>query len=103
MDQFTPVLAETELAVGQSRCVEVDGDRVLIVRSETGFHAIQPLCSHSSLELEGGRVRQGTIICPWHGARFDLRSGTHRGPPAFTGIAVYPARVVAGQVEVMLP
>lgn len=101
VSDYIAVMAAAELAVGQSRCVEVDGDRILIVRSHTGFHAIEPLCSHASLELEGGPVRDGAIICPWHGARFDLRSGRQSGPPAPRGIVVYPSRVMDGQVEVM--
>jgi 3-phenylpropionate/trans-cinnamate dioxygenase ferredoxin component len=101
--QFEPVLAEDALAIGQSRCVEVDGDKVLIIRSELGFHAMAPWCSHASLPLEGGRVRMGTIMCPHHGARFELRTGTAKGAPAFAPIAVYPVRVSNGQVEVALP
>ncbi len=92
-----------DLGLSALQCRLVGATRVLIVRDGTGsWFAVSPDCSHAALPLEGGRVRGSAILCPHHGARFDLRSGRALGPPAWTGIASWPVRVVADRVEVRL-
>lgn len=91
------------LALSKIECRTVAGQRVLIVRDGAGsYFAVSPDCSHASLPLEAGRVRGSSILCPHHGARFDLRSGRALGPPAWTGIASWPVRVTADRIEVRL-
>ncbi|PZN96801.1 MAG: hypothetical protein DCF31_03170 [Alphaproteobacteria bacterium] len=92
-----------DLALSALQCRSVGTARVLVVRDGAGsYFAVSPECSHAALPLEGGRVRGSAILCPHHGARFDLRTGRHLGPPAWTGIASWPVRVVADRVEVLL-
>ena len=97
-------VAETDaLEPGQNRCVEVAGHRLLLCRTAQGFFAVSPVCSHTGQPLEGGRMRGGHLICPHHGARFDLRTGRSSQPSVFGSIMAYPVRVTGTTVEVMLP
>ena len=90
-----------DLGLGMSRCVDVNGVPVIIARGQDGqYYAVQRMCSHASLPLDGGRVRGTSIVCPHHGARFDLKSGRVLGPPAFAAIGAYPVRERDGRVEV---
>lgn len=92
-----------DLALGGLECRDVEGVRVLLARAQTGeYFAVSPLCSHVGLSLEEGRVRGGAIVCPHHGARFDLKSGRVLGPPAAAPLAAYPTRVVGDEVQVWL-
>jgi 3-phenylpropionate/trans-cinnamate dioxygenase ferredoxin subunit len=92
-----------DLLPGAMQCRVAAGVRLLIVRDAAGgWFAVAPDCSHSLLPLEGGRVRGSAILCPHHGARFDLASGRALGPPAWTGIATWPVRVTGDRVEVQL-
>jgi 3-phenylpropionate/trans-cinnamate dioxygenase ferredoxin component len=92
-----------DLAPGALRCVDVGGERYLIARDAGGgWHAVAALCSHALQPMEKGRVRGRALLCPHHGARFDLASGKALGPPAWTGIAVYPLRLVGDRVEIGL-
>lgn len=92
-----------DLAPGAIRCGEVAGEMRLIVRDAAGnWHAVAALCSHALLPLAGGRVRGSALLCPHHGARFDLASGKALGPPASTGITVYPLRLVGDRIEIAL-
>ena len=92
-----------DLGLAALQCRTVAGTRVLIVRDGAGsYFAIAPDCSHALLPLAGGRVRGSAILCPHHGARFDLRSGRALGPPAWTGIANWPVRQTGERVEVLL-
>lgn len=76
---------------------------MLVARAQDGqYYAVQRLCSHAAMPLDGGRVRGTSIVCPHHGARFDLQSGRALGPPASAAIAAWPARERDGQVEVLI-
>jgi 3-phenylpropionate/trans-cinnamate dioxygenase ferredoxin component len=92
-----------DLGLTALQCRTIGTVRVLIVRDGGGaWFAVSPDCSHASLPLEGGRVRGSAILCPHHGARFDLRSGRALGPPAWTGIASWPVRQQGDRLEVRL-
>ena len=81
--------------------VEIDGNRLAIVRDSAGdIHAIDDTCSHANVSLSEGDVEDGEIECWLHGSRFDLRSGKPTGLPAITPIAVYPVKIDGGDVFV---
>lgn len=91
------------LAIGQCERRVVDGRALLLARGSDGeYQAVDLLCSHAQLELDGGRVRGTSIICPHHGARFCLKTGRVLGPPAHQGITAYPTRTTGDGVQVML-
>ncbi|HSI19004.1 MAG TPA: Rieske (2Fe-2S) protein [Sphingomonas sp.] len=99
---YRPVTT-ADLAPGGTRCVDVDGVGVIVARGQDGqYYAVERLCSHAALPLDGGRVRGASIVCPHHGARFDLKSGRVLGPPAYAAIAAFPTRERCGQVEVWI-
>lgn len=90
-----------DLPPGASRCVEADGTGLIVARGQDGmYYAVQRMCSHAAMPLDGGRVRGASIVCPHHGARFDLKSGRVLGPPAYAPIAAFPTRERDGMVEV---
>lgn len=80
----------TDLADGQMRCFEDVGDYGIVVcRSGGTLYALEDNCSHADTPLSEGRFRGSTITCPLHGAQFDVRDGSHAGPPAWEGVACY--------------
>lgn len=81
---------------------ELDGQRILICRSAAGFHAMHEICPHQLLSLEGGRVRNNFIMCPHHGARFNLEDGSSLSPLTTNGLTLYKTRVVGNQLEIDL-
>lgn len=81
----------SDLADGQMRCFEDVGRHGIVVcRARGTLHAIEDNCSHADTPLSEGRFRGTTITCPLHGAQFDVRDGSHAGPPAWEGVASYP-------------
>jgi 3-phenylpropionate/trans-cinnamate dioxygenase ferredoxin subunit len=99
---FTPV-TPSDIAPGTTRFVQHQGAAFLIVRDADGsVHALDGLCSHALLPLEGARLRRGHIICPHHGARFDITSGAAKGPPAYCGITQYRTQEKDGMIELDL-
>ncbi|MFN3266442.1 MAG: Rieske 2Fe-2S domain-containing protein [Deinococcales bacterium] len=78
------------------KSLEIGEDFVLVIRSPSGFWAIEDRCSHDDNELLGGEVseREGlapSIKCPRHGAAFDLESGAALCLPAVRPIKRFRA------------
>jgi nitrite reductase/ring-hydroxylating ferredoxin subunit/uncharacterized membrane protein len=97
---WTPVVADSELAEGEPHRAELDGVPVVVVRNGGHLYALAERCSHRGGPLSGGEVADGCITCPWHGSRFRLEDGSvERGPAAYPQPAL-DVRVSAGMVEV---
>lgn len=57
--------------------------------------AIEDRCSHDDGPLAEGEWEEDRcrVICPRHGAQFDLRTGMALTLPAFEAVATYPVHV----------
>ncbi len=96
---FTPV-TPSDVAPGTTRFVQHGGAAFLIARDGDGsLFALDGLCSHALLPLAGARLRRGHVICPHHGARFDITNGAAKGPPAYCGVSTWPVREKDGMIE----
>lgn len=84
----------------RGKAFELGGVRISVFRDGDAFYAVGDTCSHIGASLEEGIVADGAVICPWHGARFDLKTGNAFGPPARGGVGCYPCRVVGDDVVV---
>lgn len=97
-------IAVDELADGEMKAVKVDEKQdILVCRLEGQFFALGAKCTHYGAPLEKGVLSRGRIICPWHHACFDARSGQLGEPPALDALPVYPVKVEDGHVIVTLP
>jgi ferredoxin-NADP reductase len=56
-------------------------------------YALDAVCSHEGGPLEEGTLNGFEIECPWHGSKFDVRTGEVRSPPADTPQSVYEVKV----------
>ena len=93
----------SEVELGTQKSLEFGSDYVLVLRSLSGFWAIEDRCSHDDNELLGGPVaeRDGaapSIKCLRHGAMFDLGTGNALTLPAFKAVKSY--RVILESDEV---
>lgn len=100
MSAWQRVAAVADFPIGSRKVVEVDGVRVAVFHTSEGYHAIEDVCTHDGGELASGVLEGCEIVCPRHGARFDIRSGEVIAPPAYESVASLPVRVESGWVEV---
>jgi nitrite reductase/ring-hydroxylating ferredoxin subunit len=78
-----------------------DGTPVCLVREGETVLAVSDRCPHRDFALSGGDlVAPGVLECPWHGARFDCRTGAVLQGPATDGLAVFAVQVAHGHVAV---
>ena len=100
---FVAVATEDELPNGKRIFVEIDAYSIVVFNIAGAYFAIGDVCSHDNGPVGEGELEGYEIICPRHGARFDVRSGSVLSLPAVIDIPAYPTRVVDGQVEVGIP
>ena len=100
MADFARVAATAEVPPGKAKMVEAGGKKIALFNVGGEYYAIDDTCSHRGGPLSKGAVEGGTITCPWHGSKFDIKTGAVIGPPAVTGVASYRVRVSGLDVEV---
>lgn len=99
---WTPVLPVASLRNGNKpQRVEVDGVGVVLCRTGTDGQvaAFGELCPHLAAPMSDGWVDRGRIVCPWHGSRFDLDSGTVLRGPSAAPLPCYQTRINNGMIE----
>ena len=96
---FLPVLPLSELPVGAMRPVMIGTRELLVCHTKEGLFAVDNICSHAYARLCEGRLRGTRLICPLHGASFDVRDGRVLGAPATQALAAFAVRIREGMVE----
>jgi len=77
------------------------GDRTVALFHVSGqFLATDDRCTHAGGQLVAGRLEGYTIICPRHGARFDIRTGEVLSLPATVDLAVHEVKIEKDDVLV---
>ncbi len=99
---YHPVAPSAELEEGKGRPYIVEGRRLALVRFGGIVHALEDRCTHADASIACGPVENGCIVCPWHYAEFDLRSGEALSGPATGFIPVFPVKEEEGMVFVAL-
>jgi nitrite reductase/ring-hydroxylating ferredoxin subunit len=100
---FTKVATTGEVPPGTGKQVTVQGRKLGVFNVNGTFYAIEDVCTHRGAPLSEGECEGTEVVCPWHGARFDLATGSHLSPPASKGVAVYKVQVVGDDIDVEVP
>jgi nitrite reductase/ring-hydroxylating ferredoxin subunit len=100
MPEFVKVAKTDEVPPGQARLVEVGGKEIALFNVAGSFHAIDNNCTHVGGPLCEGELSGTEVICPWHGAAFDVTTGQVLGPPAGESVSRYNVRVEGSNIEV---
>ena len=102
-EEYIQVSDTTDIELGNSVSVNVNGTKILICNTEEGFFAVQDMCTHALVPLCGGLI-QGTLIsCPLHGAVFDLKSGQVMSPPAFENLLTFDLKITGSSIYIKGP
>jgi uncharacterized membrane protein/nitrite reductase/ring-hydroxylating ferredoxin subunit len=78
-----------KLRIDQLKLYKLNGRRVVIGRTETGFVAFDDFCTHRGGSLADGVMICGTVQCPWHGSQFDVNTGAVKAGPAKNQVKCY--------------
>lgn len=100
MTDWTDVAPAEEIAAGDYKVVDIDDALIAVFNVDGEFYAIEDVCTHDYETLTGGCIEGDEIICPRHGARFNIKTGEALTPPAYEAVATLPVRIENGMVQV---
>lgn len=100
MSDWVDVAPADDFQAGSRHAVDVDDVPIIIFNLDGQYFAIEDVCTHDYSSLDDGELDGDEIICPRHGARFNVRTGEALSAPAYEAIATFPVRVHNGSVQV---
>jgi len=100
--QFVAIADAVDIPQGEARVILHDGWRYAVCNVDGAFHVVDDTCTHDDGPLGEGKLDGCAIVCPRHGARFDVRDGRVLSMPAAYPIRAYETRVTNGKVEIGL-
>lgn len=101
--KFYPLGPVADFPQGERIFTEIDHKPIVVFSIGGEFYATGDVCTHDGGSIGEGDVDGDEIICPRHGARFNIRTGNAVSLPAVTGIPVYPMRITEGFLEIGIP
>jgi len=93
-EKYVAVAKLSEVGEGKPRSCEVGDVQIALCRVDGTIYAIENVCTHDDGILTGGGLDGHAIVCPRHGARFDVRTGEVLQMPA-----AFPVRTFETKVE----
>ena len=102
MSQFVHVASTTDIPDPGKLLVEVDGEMIALFHVDKSFYAIDDVCTHDGGPLVDGELKDYTIACPRHGAKFDIRTGAALSMPAIRPTLAHDVKVEDGAISVRL-
>jgi NADPH-dependent 2,4-dienoyl-CoA reductase/sulfur reductase-like enzyme/nitrite reductase/ring-hydroxylating ferredoxin subunit len=94
------VASTRDLDDGEMTTVMVGGKKVLLAKVAGEFYTTAARCPHWGGPLPEGTLHGRRLLCPWHKATYDVRSGDLLEPPSLDGIAAFRVRVDGEDVYV---
>ena len=99
MESFR-ALRTSDLPAGTMKKVTRNGKTILIANLNGTFCALNGQCPHLGGSLAEGMLENGVVICPRHGAQFDLRTGAAVGKAKMGPLRIMPKNAETYEVEI---
>lgn len=66
---------KSEIPIGGLKWIRIGGKDLVIANVEGNFYAFDNWCTHEQGNLSNGELKKNVLICPEHGAQFDVTTG----------------------------
>lgn len=100
MSKFVKVATKSEIADQSAKLLEIGDKRIALFNVGGRFYALDDTCPHADGPLSEGSIEGEEVECPWHGSRFNIKTGAVTAPPAVENVARYNVRVTGDDIEV---
>jgi nitrite reductase (NADH) small subunit len=101
MPEFVTVARVDDVPPGTVRAVSAGDRDIALVRVGDEFYALRSQCLHLKGPLGEGELEDWYLACPWHGWRYDVRTGRNDFDLAIQA-ETYEVRVEDGDVKVAI-
>jgi len=92
-EDFVKVAESKHIGPSTMKAVDVAGEKVCIINTEGNYFAIGNICTHMGGPLNEGTIEGFEVQCPWHGSKFDVRTGEPTKPPARQAVSSYEVKI----------
>jgi nitrite reductase/ring-hydroxylating ferredoxin subunit len=100
---YVRAASSADVAEGKMHACDVAGRDIVLCRTKDGLFALDNICTHAYARMHEGRLRGTRLICPLHGASFDVRDGQVLGAPANKPLQTFAVRERDGAIELVVP
>jgi ferredoxin-NADP reductase/nitrite reductase/ring-hydroxylating ferredoxin subunit len=99
-EDFVKVADTKDVQPSHMKEVQADGENICVVNVGGKYYAIGSICTHESGPLADGSLEGYEVECPWHGSKFDVRTGEVTSPPAIEPEPAYEVKVDGNSILV---
>jgi glycine betaine catabolism B len=92
-EDFVKVADTKDIPSTKMKEIQVDGENICVANVEGKYYAIGSICTHEGGPLADGMLEGHEVECPWHGSKFDVRTGEVTNPPASEPESAYEVKV----------
>jgi len=100
MSKFVEAARKNEIPDQSAKCVEVEDKTIAIFNLGGEFYAIDNTCTHRGGPLDEGDIIGEEVECPWHCAKFNIKTGEVTSEPAEENVTKYNVRVQGEVIEI---
>jgi 3-phenylpropionate/trans-cinnamate dioxygenase ferredoxin component len=101
--KFLKIAALTEIPENERLFLEINDLPIVIYSLNGEYYATGDVCTHDGGSIGEGQIEGNEVICPRHGARFDIKTGKVTRFPAVEDIPSYPVKIEDGYLYLGLP
>lgn len=97
---FVKVAETKDIQPSNMKAFDLAGEKVCIVNVKGNYYAIGNVCTHVGGPLDKGTLEGYEVECPWHGSKFDVRTGEPTKPPARQAVPKYEVKIEENNILV---
>ena len=102
MSEFVFVAKPSDFPESATLCVEIEDRFLVLVRLGESYYCLDDICTHDGGPLGEGELTEGCLVCPRHGAKFDVTTGEAKCMPATEPTQTHEVRVEEDGIFVRL-
>ena len=102
MGEFVKVAKTSDIPAGTVKSFVVENEVIAIFNLNNNYYALKDQCSHMELPLSDGILEDDIIVCAYHGAEFDIKTGDVLCMPAVEPVEAFEVKVEDEQIYVSI-
>jgi nitrite reductase/ring-hydroxylating ferredoxin subunit len=66
----------SDVQEGKMVHITAGGKEIVVIKLDGNYYAMDDVCTHAGAELHEGELNSSELTCPWHGAKWDIKTGS---------------------------
>ena len=65
----------SDIQEGKLMHITAGGKEIVVTKLDGNYYAMDNVCTHAGADLHEGELNNNELTCPWHGAKWDIKTG----------------------------